>query len=379
ALIGIFKQLGITETYGKLAIDEIGGGRPASGLPVVSKRRAANHIRNLHAQGITFNYLLNAVHCNGQEFTKTGRNEIYKLLRWLHDMEVDMVTVSMPYLLRLIKDKYPSLKVCVSTNAGVQSVGHAKFWERIGADEITLSHVFVNRNFVQLKLIREAVSCPIRLIANIACMSQCPLFNSHTIWDTYASQKSSCGRAGLFMCYYIIYCRYMRLINPSEFIRSPWIRPEDVSEYEKRGIDKIKLVDRKCSTENIANITTAYHNRRYKGNLIDLLPHLHGKSPLTLKNIFTKMRYIIHPYETPLSSEYEFIRLFHDMDVYIDNTKLNNFIKKFIDEDCSQKDCEDCKYCDGVADDVVVFDKDKIERAREKYKHFLDNFIQGRY
>ena len=68
-----------------------------------------------------------------------------------------------------------------------------------------------------------------------------------------------------------------------------------------------------------------------------------------------------------------------DIKVYIDNKKLGGFIKKFIDEDCSLKDCSRCLYCDKIAKEVVSYDREKIEWLRKRYKDFLDNFIKGRY
>jgi len=224
-LVMEFKRIGIKETYGKLAIDFIGGGRPASGLHYVSKRRVAEHIRKLHDAGISFNYLLNASCLGSIEFTRLGRKKIYRLLRWLVDIKVDKITVTIPYLLQLIKDKHPHLKLCVSTIAEVNSLQKALFWQKIGADEITLSHLSLCRNFNQLSLIKKAVSCKLRLIANAGCLYQCPLSQYHTSWDSHASQLRFSNKAGLLISYCTLFCRYLRLLNPVEFIRSQLIRP----------------------------------------------------------------------------------------------------------------------------------------------------------
>lgn len=378
-LVDEFKTMGIKETYGKLAIDFIGGGRPASGLHYVSKRRAAEHIRKLHDAGISFNYLLNASCLGSIEFTRLGRKKIYRLFRWLVDIKVDKITVTIPYLLQLIKDKHPHLKLCVSTIAEVDSLQKALFWQKIGADEITLSHLSLCRNFNQLSLIRKAVSCKLRLIANAGCLYQCPLSQYHTSWDSHASQLRFSNKAGLLISYYTLFCRYLRLLNPDEFIRSQWIRPEDLHIYENIGINAIKLTDRRCSSSEIIKITKAYSERKYQGNLLDLLPAFHGGIPVNRSNVWLKWKYFFHPFETNMFSIFRFVRLMEDIKVYIDNKKLGGFIKKFIDEDCSLKDCSRCLYCDKIAKEVVSYDREKIEWLRKRYKDFLDNFIKGRY
>lgn len=378
-LVAEFKRIGIKETYGKLAIDFIGGGRPASGLHYVSKRRVAEHIRKLHDAGISFNYLLNASCLGSIEFTRLGRKKIYKLLRWLVDIKVDKITVTIPYLLQLIKDKHPHLKLCVSTIAEVNSLQKALFWQKIGADEITLSHLSLCRNFNQLSLIKKAVSCKLRLIANAGCLYQCPLSQYHTSWDSHASQLRFSNKAGLLISYCTLFCRYLRLLNPDEFIRSQWIRPEDLHIYENIGINAIKLTDRRCSSSEIIKITQAYSEREYQGNLLDLLPAFHGGIPVNGSNIWLKWKYFFHPFKTNMFSIFRFVRLMEDIKVYIDNKKLGGFIKKFIDEDCSLKDCSRCLYCDKIAKEVVSYDREKIEWLRKRYKDFLDNFIKGRY
>jgi hypothetical protein len=66
-------------------------------------------------------------------------------------------------------------------------------------------------------------------------------------------------------------CSYTFLSEPVEFLRSPFIRPEDVSAYREVGIDIIKLSDRTESTEFLLNTARAYAEGRYDGNLFDLI------------------------------------------------------------------------------------------------------------
>lgn len=378
-LVPEYKALGIKEAYGKLATDAIGGGRPAYILPNVSRKRAAAHIGKLHDAGIRFNYILNAPCLSSQEFTRTGRARIYKLLNWLVSIGVDKVTVTIPYLLQMIKDKFPTLEVCVSVFAGVDSLEKALFWQEIGVDEITLLQTALNRNFGQLKLIRKNVKCRLRLLGNTGCLYQCPLIGYHASISSHASQTRYSNKAGFMIDYCSLSCKYLRLTKPERFIRSNWIRPEDLHIYEEIGIDGIKLVDRRCSTEHLIKIARSYSKRYFEGNLLELLPLFHGGLPLTKETLLLKLKYFFHPFESNIFAIPQLKTIVQDLNIYIDNRKLDGFIKKFMEQDCDAEVCSDCQYCDQVAKEVIQYDREYLERLKSFYRGFLNNLAKGKF
>jgi collagenase-like PrtC family protease len=378
-LIPEYKTLGIKEAYGKMAIDVIGGGRPAYILPNVSKNEVTKHIALLHDAGIRFNYILNAPCLNSQEFTRTGRARIHALLNWLVKIGVDKVTVTIPYLLLMIKNKHSSLDVCVSVFAGVDSLEKALFWQGIGADEITLLQTALNRNFGQLKLIRKNIKCKLRLLGNTGCLYHCPLIAYHGLISSHASQKEHSRKAGFTYDYCSLFCRYLRLLEPGKFISSNWIRPEDLPIYEEIGIDGIKLVDRRCSTEQLIKIATAYSKTHYEGNFVELLPMFHGRQRVTKKNLWLKIKYFFHPLESNMFALSKLDTLAQDLNIHIDNRKLDGFIKKFMEQDCDASNCHDCQYCDRVAKDVIRYDKAYLEKIKSAYNEFLNNVTKGKF
>ncbi|MDP2924181.1 MAG: U32 family peptidase [Candidatus Omnitrophota bacterium] len=378
-LIASYKSLGIKEAYGKMAIDFIGGGRPAYILPYVNRRQVATHIKMLHAAGIKFNYILNSPCLNSEEFTRTGRANIYSLLRWLTEIGVDKVTITIPYLLQLIKDKYPKLEICISVFAGIDSIEKALFWQDIGADEITLLQTIVNRNFSLLKQIRKHTTCRLKLIGNTSCLYNCPLIGYHALSNAHASQSKYSHRAGLSIDYCSIFCKYLRLSEPAKFISSSWIRPEDLHFYEEIGIDGIKLVDRRCSTEQLIKIAVSYSKRHFEGNLFELLPLFYGRPPQSAqKNLLLKLKYFFHPLESNMLAIAKLDFLMRDLKIYIDNRKLDGFIKKFIEQDCTFQGCAECGYCERIAKEVIVYDKDYLEKLKSIYKEFLSNLAKGK-
>ena len=377
ALIPRYKELGVAECYGKLAVDAIGGGRSAFVLPNVSEKHAGSHVRRLHDAGIKFNYLLNASCGSFREFSRSGDKALQKLLRWLANIDVDSVTVASPYLLQMIKEKYPGFKTCVSTNAEVGSLQKAVFWQGLGADQITLSHTSANRDFPLIRLLKNKVSCELRVIANTSCLMHCPLSRYHTAYDAHSSQSDSLHRPGFAIDYCNLFCKFMRLEDPKQFISSQWIRPEDLCVYESAGIGAFKLIDRRCSTDELIRICRAYSRGRYDGNLMDLLPMFYGKTQLTYRTLPLKLRYFFHPREQNLFSLIELGGILQDFKINIDNTKLNRFIDKFTVSGCPSEGCESCGYCARVAGEALSYEEKYLDDLRRRHKNFIERFVRG--
>ena len=91
------------ELFGKLSADATGGGRASYQIVNIGRRRVAEHVRAARAAGIRFNYLLNGACLDNREFTRQGQKEIRSLLDWLSEIGVEAVTLSSPFLLRIVK------------------------------------------------------------------------------------------------------------------------------------------------------------------------------------------------------------------------------------------------------------------------------------
>ena len=122
---------GVSELYGKLREDFTGGGKSSMAQAEPSKRMVVEYIKRAHIMGIKFNYLLNTTCIGNLEFTRKGYHRIRKLLDWLAEIGVDTVTLSMPFLVEVLKKHYPKMKVKISTQAGVNSLEKVRFWEEI--------------------------------------------------------------------------------------------------------------------------------------------------------------------------------------------------------------------------------------------------------
>ncbi len=366
----------VYEIFGKLNADFIGGGRPSRILPSISRKKLRQHIREAHNNGLQFNYLLNAACLGNREFSLKGQREIHKLLGWLEEIEVDSVTVTVPYLLELIKKKYPRFKVCISAFAYINNLGKAKYWEDLGADLLNLESLYLNQDFEMLRKMRRYLRCELQLLVNGGCFRFCPFMLYHRVIDAHASQ--TCNGAGIFhMEYCILNCRYARLKDPVNFIRSDWIRPEDIHYYEEVGIDSLKIAERSYPTDSIALAVDAYTKRSYEGNLADLIPAYHPKSFLKGKRKFLlALKYLprffsINPFLVMKLSKVPL-----DLDVYVDNRALDGFLDFFVQGKCKgQGSCNECGYCYEITRKAVKIDEGYRQKMLERWREALDNIL----
>lgn len=375
-LIPKIKKKDVDELYGKLTSDFLGGGRPSFLLPRVSKKYVANYIKEVHKNKLSFNYILNSTCLNNLECTKLGQKKIYSFLDWLASIKVDAVTISLPFLLRLIKKEYSQFKVVISIQAGVNSIQGAKRLEDLGADRITLLCTDVNRNFKLLREFSRNIKCELQLIANNNCLFKCPFYMYHSVTNAHASQNTY-NNKNFVIDFCFVNCQFQRFKYPFNFISSPWIRPEDVHYYEEIGIDRLKLVDRAMKTEAISLIVDAYTNRYYDGNLLDLL----GADPLKNLsfskkfNFFHRFKYFFHPFYVNIFKLYKAKNSFKKRKIYIDNRKLEGFIRNFLDKDCDLVSCKECGYCESVAREVIRIDLDYQKEAINYYGQYLNSIV----
>ena len=376
-LLGCLNQPKVTEIYGKLARDPVGGGRPTFILPHITRSAVKRYLHAVHRQGLKFNYLLNATCLGNNEWSAAGQKRIREFLDWLTVIGVDAVTVSIPYLLELVRECYPHFKTKVSICAQVSNAVQAKYWEDMGADEITLSPWSVNRDFSALKRIREEVKCGLQLYANTRCLTGCPFVDYH--YSSISHSSSSREINGEFFIDYCMYsCDYLMFLEPWRLIASCWIRPEDLHYYEEAGINSVKLSDRSMKSEYIQRIVEAYAAEKYDGNLMDLFPS-HSKSLVNRrKYIWNKIKFFSHPFKLDLFKLHRFLALIpRDGPVRLDNNKLQGFLDFFAAGRCLRGNCDECGYCRGIAVKTLNIPDEYRNRMLGIYKDLLAGIAGG--
>jgi len=367
----------VTEVYGKLQEDPLGGGRSSIILPNVSTRQARRHIREIRSKGVSFNYLLNTTCLDNLEFTRRGRKMIEKTLAFIVDTGADSVTVSIPHLLELIKKLEPQLRVGISTMAGVDSPEMAAYFESLGADRITLSVTDVNRDFDRLKAIRSSFSGELQVIANLECLRGCPFTRYHGNLNSHASQSWHAS-GGLVIDYCYLSCSIIRLEEPGYFLRAGWIRPEDQHHYGQIGVDTIKLVNRAMTSDQIALVVSAYTNARHEGNLLDLFSHPTNNLAYTKRDPLSALRFMFKPAKINVFKLARYRDMFNWPRPFIDNRALDGFVEFFVNGECRPGDCEGrCTYCFDTARDLFVMDETERLKALARLNEFKELLLTG--
>jgi hypothetical protein len=283
---------------------------------------------------------------------------VSSLLEKLSDMGVRRLTVSTPFLLELIKRRFPEFKVRVGIYAQVDTPRRARFWEDLGADAITLESFSINRNFSRLAAIRQSVRCELQLIANHVCLMNCPLQSYHQNGFAHASDDSG----SLFIDYCLLRCSRLRLTDPSQFIKSAWIRPEDLGVYEAMGYTTFKLLERGIPSSELLRRVKAYSERRFDGNLADLLLSYGFKEPMRKESNWT-LRHFLKPLQLnpfrikPLLKLARLQGMLTPLDqnpIFVDTRKIpEDFLDGFRKRDCASLNCQTCGYCERIAEQAV--------------------------
>jgi collagenase-like PrtC family protease len=378
----------VAELYGRIENGWIGGGRTAYTLRQASRRTLAATVNECSAHGIAFNYLLNAASLYGIEQTRAGQRRIRKTLDTLADLGIPWLTVSLPYLLRLVKSEYPRFKVKVGVFAQIDSPEKAGRWEALGADALCISAIACNRDFTALRAIRSAVSCDLQLIANAACIPQCIYEHTHMDLLSSSSRKGA-AHGGFCLDYCFLQCSALRIREPDYLIKSVWIRPEDLHLYEALGYNWFKLVERSCPTDLLLRRVAAYHNRSFDGNLWELVGPVAFTPDKSATPLAIRMRTLFamaKPWVARIKSladvaSYAALVTTTDFSrerapVFIDNKKLDGFLAGIKARGCSPGTCGACGYCAQWRERSVAvneaFQKEILGRADALDKGLLE-------
>ena len=372
----------VTEVYGKLPSDFAGGGRPSYMGTPLTRKSLREYVSVLNTHGIAFNYLLNASCYGNEEWGRKWQRRLTSFLEELEDMGIGTVTVSTPFLLEIIKKRFPAFRVKVGIYAQIDTPRRARFWEDLGADAINLESFSINRNFPLLVAIRKAVKCDLQLIANHVCLVNCALQPYHQNGFAHSSR----GSAQLFVDYCFLRCSRERLLDPSALIKSQWIRPEDIGAYEEIGYTDFKLLERGIPSTELLRRAKAYSERRYEGNLADILLS-YGFRQAPRKSRFWAFRHFFKPLQAnPLAmrSLYGLARhqgmLFPtgEQAITITSTAIPaDFIQGFKNRDCASLACQECRYCENIAAQAVNINPAYLEEALRRLDGVGDALVGG--
>ncbi len=314
----------VFEVYGSFQHGSFHSARPAKYLPAISKKQFKDHVEAGLKHNIRFNYLLNAPSYNNLEYTHTGQNELEELLNFLTDCGVQSVTVTTPYMVELIATRFPQLEIVVSTIGYVGAKRGIDQFYNAGAKRIVLD-VETNRDFRFLRRVTPKAKVDLEIVVNPVCLYQCHFKFSHYCTASLGGRIHPSGCGHPYNGYYLNWCYLEKLKNLGEFMRSPWVRPEDLSLYEDIGLHHFKIAGRGLSTEELLSRASFYLHGSFSGNLLELLGWPHWLQFRT-KADGTRL--------APL-------------DIHLENDDINGFMDYFNQQEPScYLGCEGCGHCD---------------------------------
>ncbi len=343
ALPGRISGREVDELFGACDDTPVGHGRPRASTPPVSWRRLARHVASARSAGIGFNLLMNPICLDGRELNIGLEKKIRHSLRRAQSIGVTAVTVAHPWVLELARET--SLRTRVSVFVSITTVEEAKYWAGKGAQVLCLDSQVLSRDFPLIQRIGRQVDAEIELPVNIGCLLRCPLSRNHAARLSHSSKPGSQP-----LDPFVIWCRGEKCRDPYHLIRSDFIRPEDVHRYEDVGVKHFKIVDRACSTEALVERVIAYHERRWNGDLLDLIGP-RGRPPRRRRlPILDALRHLgvrgslgrIRQGKELLDNRIPWV---------IENQKLDALL---LPNGCRATNCEACGHCARLAESCVV-------------------------
>jgi collagenase-like PrtC family protease len=269
------------------------------------------------------------------------------------------VTITVPYLIELVRAEFPELPVSVSVICEVDNAQMLRLFERYGVERVYLAEE-CNRDMNALKLLSQTATAELGLLLNNGCLRHCHMRNYHFLLASQASQSDK--PVDRYVDYPLLKCSAERARNPVEVLRAPWIRPEDLCFYEKRfGISVFKIVGRQLPLESIVRMASAYARLAYEGNFLDLL-----STPQAAN-------FARHP-TTAEAAAVRGTEHYAPPELYVDNGRLGKLTRAiFARGGCGPlRDCESCRLCDKLLGDVVTVDH---EAARLAHAGALEDLI----
>jgi collagenase-like PrtC family protease len=329
----------IIETYGNITIGDLfGSGRLVRQMSKVDIHDLYEYVKYSKERNIEFDYTFNAPHLQNMEFTTEGISKLKDFLGKIYDAGIRSLTVTLPSLMELIQSTKYDFKIKASCLCQVRNANRALAYKKLGVEKIVTDES-INKDFYTLKSIREAFGDKIEIIVNQICDKNCMyrMFHYNMI---SGDSVGSTNKASIN--YYEHRCVLQQLRSIDNLLKLCWVRPEDIKYYTEIGIHYFKLQGRHTFVQGGDAVRTvkAYFEENFDGNLIDLL------------TMFAKLT---------------------SFSVYVDNKKLDGFIKPFFEiENFCKNNCSQCRYCESFAKKCIDYDqaKEVVELAKKFYNDY---------
>lgn len=261
--------------------------------------------------------------CNSPSLFYKDLNKLFSQIKTVKNLTAVTVsdTLALPYFVK----EFPNINIQASFIMNLDSVSKIKQFLSMGGGSVVLPGKFSRDKKLLSELKKLKKQFPkfrTKLIANLDCVCDCIFLPMHYMIGFLRNFKRD--DAKLYpdkLCY--------RDMSPEDFIKVPFIRPEDLAYYRKnKFVDCFKLIYRSSPSSMLRQVYKSYFSESHNGNLFDIIP---SKS-----ESYEDAR---HVYPGNLQGK--------NRNIYCDNSSFpKNFLLKVM---CCSKECELCDYCKKVA------------------------------
>lgn len=283
-------------------------------------------VDRIHREDLRVNLIINST-CEGSEwYTPDTRNKTLDYLELVHKKHgVESVTIANPIYINEVRKRLPDIEICASVLSDIDCLERAIIFTRLGANVIT-PDVSINRNLELLKEIKRVTGAELKLMVNEGCLYKCPFRKFHFNYISHISKEG-----GIEKGYFLYPCHNVIREDPSQILKSGWIRPEDTRKYSEIT-SFFKIVGRALPKSKVIRATRAYLEESWDGDILDIVSSSLGAFAIK--------------YAT-----------------YLDNKSLGKygFFEKVTS--CGQN-CTQCNYCEQLASKLIgggEFTEEKME------------------
>ena len=243
-------------------------------LPHEEERLIAD-LQYCREHGMKLDLLANAS-CYGEKTaTEEQRLQITGIIELLgkKGLYPEIVTTTSPYIAKIFKVNFPDIEVRASVNMELRNTLALEYLAPL-FDSFYICRS-VQRDLPTFHRIAdwcEAHGKNLCMLVNSGCVRDCPwhifhgVLMSHRTYRDVLQEMSDCNLD-------LVCNQLFGKHRFSEFLRSGWIRPEDIHVFEPK-LETIKLSTR--LVKNAFEIVEAYLNESYDGNLHRLMDPIHS-------------------------------------------------------------------------------------------------------
>jgi len=272
----------IKEWFGSDSSHAATAARPDWRLQDISKDHLKEFVRRSKEAGIVFNWTMNSISPYGSKPELFAhKQEIQDFVRELEDIGVYRITFANPMLAMIIRE-VSKIELEASCILHIDAVSQMKYLhETLGVNKFC-NNLLKNRDKVFLKNAAQYCKdngCIVELLANEFCYNNgvdasgtnyaAPCIYRDSCYVCHATCKTKDDT----MCYNnypMQFCMGSRNGNQEGWLRSRWIRPEDLHYYNDVGIDYFKISGRTGTTSYLTSVMEDYMRGSHEGSLLTL-------------------------------------------------------------------------------------------------------------